>query len=118
MVPGFVRAAHALCERWGSGRVAWADLLAPAIRLAEEGFDIYPYVARFWANTEERPGYPGLMRALTRTAACAAIFLNQGRPWQEGERMAHPDLARTLRRLAGGGPEDFSSGPIPRRVVS
>jgi len=117
MVPGFVRAAQTLFERWGSGHVAWADLLAPAIRLAEEGFDIYPYVARFWANTEERPGYPGLMRALTRTAACAAIFLNQGRPWQEGERMVQPDLARTLRRLASEGPEDFYTGQIARRMV-
>ena len=117
MVPGFVRAAQALFERWGSGRVAWADLLAPAIRLAEKGFDIYPYVARFWANTEDRPGYPGLMRALTRTAACAAIFLNQGRPWQEGERMVQPDLARTLRRLASEGPEDFYTGEIARRMI-
>jgi len=117
MVPGFVRAAQMLFERYGSGRVAWADLLAPAIRLADEGFDIYPYVARFWANTEERPGYPGLMRALSRTAACAAIFLNQGRPWREGERMVQPDLAQTLRRLASEGPEDFYAGEIGRRML-
>jgi len=117
MVPGFVRAMQTLHERWGSGRVAWADLVAPAIRLAEEGFDIYPYVAKFWANAEDRPGYPGLMRTLTHTAACAAIFLNHGRPWREGERLVQPDLARTLRRLASEGPEDFYTGAIARRML-
>jgi gamma-glutamyltranspeptidase/glutathione hydrolase len=117
MVPGFVRWAQVVFEQHGSGRVARADLLAPAIRLAEEGFDIYPYVARFWASTEDRPGYPGLMRTLTRTPACAALFLNQGRPWREGERMVQPDLAKTLRRLASAGADDFYTGEIAARIV-
>jgi gamma-glutamyltranspeptidase/glutathione hydrolase len=115
-VPGFVRTAQTLFERYGSGKVGWADLLQPAIRLAEAGFEIYPYVARFWANTEDRPGYPGLARTLTQTRACASIFLNQGRPWREGERLVQPDLAKTLRRLAAAGGNDFYDGEIARRI--
>jgi gamma-glutamyltranspeptidase/glutathione hydrolase len=117
MVPGFVRTAQVLFGRYGSGKVAWADLLAPAIHLAESGWEIYPYVAKFWASTEDRPGYPGLARTLTRTAACASIFLNNGRPWKEGERLVQPDLAGTLRRLASAGPDDFYTGEIAKRII-
>lgn len=117
MVPGFVRGAEVLYERYGSGKVAWGDLLAPAIRLAEEGFDIYPYVARQWANTEDRPGYPGLMRKLTATSDCAAIYLRRGTIYKEGDRLIQADLGRTLRRLAQEGPGDFYTGDIGRRIA-
>jgi gamma-glutamyltranspeptidase/glutathione hydrolase len=118
MVPGFVRCMKVLYEQYGSGRVAWPDLLAPAIRLAEEGYEVYPYIGQFWASTEDRPGYPALARTLNQTPACAAVYLNNGRPWQEGERILQRDMATTLKRLAAEGPEDFYTGAIARRIAA
>ena len=45
MIPGFVRGCWIAHQRLGSGRLTWAEILAPAIRLAKENFEIYPYIA-------------------------------------------------------------------------
>ncbi|MGH7487063.1 MAG: gamma-glutamyltransferase, partial [bacterium] len=50
MVPGFVRGCWRAHELFGSGRVSWARVLAPAIRLAADGFDVPPYSAAFWRD--------------------------------------------------------------------
>ena len=60
MVPGAVRGAQELYERLGSGRIAWSDLLQPAIALAEEGFEVSPYLARGWTGGDEPRGPGGL----------------------------------------------------------
>ncbi len=119
MVPGFVRGAHHLYTHFGSGRVPWRDLLDPAIRLAADGFDVYPYIARFWADTEDRPGYPSLAKKLICTPDCTRIYLKPGgAPYQEGDRLVQADLARTLRRIAAEGPDEFYAGETGRRIAA
>ena len=118
MVPGFVRGAHHLMARYGSGRVAWRDLLAPAIRLAEEGFDVYPYIAKFWADTEDRPGYPALAKKLAATPDCTRIYLRSGiQPYRLGDRLVQADLGHTLRRIAEAGPDEFYDGETGERIA-
>ena len=48
LVPTFVRGTQIAFEQFGSGRIAWQALLQPAIRYAEEGFTIYPYLHQYW----------------------------------------------------------------------
>jgi gamma-glutamyltranspeptidase/glutathione hydrolase len=55
---------------------------------------------------------------LNTTPACAAIFTREDRVHEIGERLVQPDLARTLRRLADAGPEDFYSGAIARTMAA
>ena len=102
-VPGAIRS-------WGDaharfGRLPWADLLAPAIELAE-GF----------------PATPGWIEAVERGTSIfgadsdwARVFRAEGRPWRRGERVAPTHLARTLRTLAAEGPDAAYAGPIGRR---
>ena len=118
MVPGFVRGAHHLCARYGSGRVSWRELIEPAIRLAGDGFIVYPYIARFWADTEDRPGYPSLAKKLAATPDCTHIYLKEhGRSYHEGDRLVQSDLAGTLRRIADDGPDEFYQGETGRRIA-
>ena len=48
LIPTFVRGTQLAFEQFGSGRVTWASLLEPAIRYAEEGFTVYPYMHQYW----------------------------------------------------------------------
>ena len=121
LVPAFVRGTQVAFEQFGSGRVAWQELLEPAIRYAEAGFTIYPYMHQYWRadnpvlqTSAPFDGY----RMLTTTPACAAIFTTEGRVPHIGERLVQPDLARTLRRLAAEGPEEFYTGEVGRTMAT
>lgn len=121
LVPTFVRGTQAAFEQFGSGRITWAQLLEPAIRYAEEGFAVYPYLHQYWRSEN-----PVLQTAapfdgcnmLTTTPACAEIFTTHGRVPHIGERLSQPDLARTLRRIAVEGPDDFYVGEIGRKMAA
>ncbi|MDR7419176.1 MAG: gamma-glutamyltransferase [Armatimonadota bacterium] len=118
MVPGFVRGAQHLYANFGSGRLAWRTLLEPAIGLAADGFEVFPYIAAFWADTEDRPGYPSLTRKMACTPDGGRIFLKPGgRPYAAGDRLVQHDLARTLKRLAAEGPDEFYEGETGRRIA-
>jgi gamma-glutamyltranspeptidase/glutathione hydrolase len=120
-VPTFVRGTHLAFERFGSGRLSWDAVLAPAIRYAEEGFAVYPYIHQYWRA--ENPVYqtPAPFdgyRMVTMTDACAAIFAVGSRVHALAERIVQRDLARTLRRIASGGADEFYTGEIGRRIAA
>jgi gamma-glutamyltranspeptidase / glutathione hydrolase len=120
LVPTFVRGTQTAFDEFGSGRVPWATLLEPAIRYAEEGFTVYPYLHQYWRSEgpvqQTSCPFDG-SRMLSTTKACADVFTVNGRVHRIGERLVQPDLARVLRRLAAQGPEDFYTGEIGRRVT-
>ena len=121
LVPTFVRGTQVAFEQFGSGRIGWQHLLEPAIRYAEAGFTIYPYLHQSWRADapvlQTAAPFDGY-RMLTKTPACAAIFTREGRVPRIGERLVQPDLARTLRRLAVEGPEDFYTGETGRAMAA
>ena len=121
LVPTFVRGTQVAFEQFGSGRIGWQHLLEPAIRYAEAGFTIYPYLHQYWRADapvlQTAAPFDGY-RMLTKTPACAAIFTREGRVPRIGERLVQPDLARTLRRLAVEGPEDFYTGETGRAMAA
>ena len=120
MVPGFVATCWELHQRLGSGRISWAELLAPSIRLATDGFEVYPYIADAWSTRADgqasaRPGYPSLMDKFDRDPAARAIYLKDGSAsYKAGDVLRQPAYGATLERLARDGAEDFYRGRIAR----
>ena len=115
LIPGFIRGAGEAFKLFGSGRVRWADLLEPAIQLAADGFDVYPYLYRLWMPSTER--IRGFIetgdgpRILSTTDECRRIYLHaDGGVYEVGEHLVQSDYARTLRRIAEQGPDEFYEG--------
>jgi gamma-glutamyltranspeptidase/glutathione hydrolase len=119
-IPMFVRGTHTAFTLFGSGRVSWAQVVAPAIRHAEDGFAVYPYMHQYWRATnpvqQTRAPFDGY-RMLTTTPACAQIFTTGDRVHAIGERIVQRDLAATLRRIADDGAEGFYGGEIGRQMA-
>jgi gamma-glutamyltranspeptidase/glutathione hydrolase len=106
-VPGEVSGWVALSERFG--RLPFAELFAPAIEYAANGFLVSPIVARMWAGQVPRlAGEPGFAEA----------FLPDGRAPRAGERFVFPDQAHTLERIAATRGEDFYRGELAERMVA
>lgn len=107
-VPSLVAGLGAARDRFG--RLPWADLLEPAIRVAEEGFPVYPNLVRC---IRSRVGLLGIYREAAR------LFLGQdGQGLRPGDQFRFPDLAATYRRLAEHGPREFYEGETARRIVT
>ncbi|MCD6707688.1 MAG: gamma-glutamyltransferase [Thiobacillus sp.] len=106
-VPGTLRGVDTALRRWGTFKLA--DTLAPAIELAEHGFRVNRFLAADIANDG------GRTRLQPETAA---IFRPGGMPLAEGDWLVQPDLAKTLKRIAAGGPNAFYRGPLARAIVN
>lgn len=94
------------------GRLPWARLFEPAIRLAESGFEVSPRMATLIAAAGER----GRLRA--DFAARAYFFDAAGAPRPVGYLLRNPDYAATLRAIAAQGPRALSEGPIAEAIVA
>ncbi len=105
-VPGSVAGYLRLHERCGS--LPRGRLLAPAIRLAEEGF----LVDQGLAASLERSRH-----LLSRFEATRRVFFRDGRPLRQGERLAQPELATVLRAISGQGADGFYRGPVAQAIV-
>ena len=103
-VPGAVAAWAALHERWG--RLPWSEVLAPAVRYAEEGFPVSPETARAWRRAAR--AWRGLGGEVHRYFL--QTFFAEGRAPEAGEVWRNPDLAQSLRRIAEEGPGWFYRG--------
>jgi gamma-glutamyltranspeptidase/glutathione hydrolase len=106
-VPGTVRGwARALRAH---GTISLAQALAPAIRVAREGFVVD---AAFAAQTQENFGY------FDDVPATAALYLDpDGTPHDVGTVFRNPDLARTYELIAQGGPRAFYRGPLAEAIL-
>lgn len=105
-VPGALR-AMALAHRKG-GKLPWATLFQPAIRLARDGFVVSPRLAnsltQFSAHTD---------------AGFRAIFYGaDGKPLAAGVTVRNPEQAALLERVAKRGPDSFYVGPEAQKLVA
>jgi gamma-glutamyltranspeptidase/glutathione hydrolase len=106
-VPGLVAGLLAAQERFG--RLSRALVLAPAIRLAEEGFPMYPVLrAMIERDTVD----------LRKDSVAAALYLPSGRLLHLGEHFANPALAQVLRQVAAEGSTAFYQGQVARDIVA
>ncbi|MEP4257340.1 MAG: gamma-glutamyltransferase family protein, partial [Nitratireductor sp.] len=107
-VPGVVRLMETVHGRYG--RRDWAGLFEPAAALAEQGFAVSPRLAALIADDADRlAGQPS-----TR----AYFFRDDGTPLQQGDRLANPAYARTLRRIGREGADAFYEGAIGEAIVA
>ena len=106
-VPGAVAAWAELLRRFG--KLSFADVAAPAIRFAREGFAVTPIVAKLWRNAAgilgEQPGF-------------AECFMPNGRAPRAGEPFRSEAHARTLERIADTGGEAFYRGDLARAIAA
>jgi gamma-glutamyltranspeptidase/glutathione hydrolase len=108
-VPGTVAGLALAHARFGSGKFRLADLIAPAIALARDGFTI---------GEDAADTTPGEARRLARWGASAKIFLKpDGHPLAAGDALVQSDLADTLEAIAQGGPRAFYEGAIADKLV-
>ena len=108
VVPGAAATWEDVIHRHGSGTLTMADILQPAIELAEIGPRSPPSTAHLWKQQED----------LLRAAGAACMLTADGRAPAAGERKPNPELAATFRRLAKyGAREGFYTGPIAEAIV-
>jgi len=107
-VPGTLRGLELAHKRFG--KLAWKDLVAPAVALAADGFTMDTAVAQ------------GLNRELRRkrvNAEFTRVYSQSGgEKWQPGDRLVQPDLAKTLSAIATGGADAFYRGPLAEQIVA
>lgn len=107
-VPGALSGWVALLERYGTRSLA--QVLEPAIVLAEEGFPVSPIIAAQWQGT---------VAVLRQDPGARAVFLVEGqRAPRAGEWFRNPDLANTFRILAREGPSALYGGELGARIVA
>jgi len=98
-IPGTVAGLALALKTHGTMKLA--DVMQPAIRLAEQGFPVSEKLAQ--ELDEERPG-------LQRFSMSSRIFLNGGKFFHAGDTLRQPELAATLKRIARNGPAEFYQG--------
>jgi gamma-glutamyltranspeptidase/glutathione hydrolase len=108
-VPGTLAGMELAWKKYGSKKVTWAELVAPAIRAAEQGYVVSEGLATTLATEREH---------FLKYAGSKALFFPKGEPLHAGDTLRNPDLARTLRTIADSGASSFYSGSIARRVVA
>jgi gamma-glutamyltranspeptidase / glutathione hydrolase len=108
-VPGSVDVMCTALEQWGSGGLDLGDILAPAIRYAEEGAPVAEAVAGVWASERD---------VLALFDSSRNAFLNRGNAYQAGERFSAPDYGCSLRLIAGAGRDTFYGGELGARIAA
>jgi gamma-glutamyltranspeptidase/glutathione hydrolase len=109
-VPGTVAGLALAHERYGSGKFTLAQLIAPAIKLAREGFAVDDELADTLPRAQPR---------LVRWPASAKIFLkSDGVAPERGDLLVQSDLAASLEAIANGGPRAFYEGSLAAEIVA
>jgi len=107
-VPGTAAGFEMALKKYGSGKVSWAELVAPARKVAEDGYILTNRLANLFKSYE---------RDLSKYEDSKRIFLNEGNHFKEGDVLKQPDLARTLGRMEKHGPREFYTGETAKLIA-
>ena len=105
--PGTVAGLCLALEKYGT--MTLPQVLAPAIKLAADGFVISPLLAGIIADSYE---------AIMKNEALAAILCPEDLPLGAGETLRNPDLAESLRKIAAGGRDAFYRGELAEKIAA
>jgi gamma-glutamyltranspeptidase/glutathione hydrolase len=105
-VPGAVDGWSKAHQRFG--KLPWKELFAPAIYYAEHGYAVPEIIHDYWVAEEAK---------MQKTEEARRVFLPGGKPPELGSRFTNPDLAKTLRLVAGQGRDVFYKGEIAQVIV-
>ena len=108
-VPGTVAGLELAFRTYGSGKVNWSDVLAPAIALAKQGIVVEEDLA---------DSLPQAQKRLSQYPSSAKIFLKPDlTPLSQGERLVQSDLAHTLELIAAQGSAGFYRGEVAQKLT-
>lgn len=107
-IPGVVAGLDYLYTHYASGKVPWDELIAPAIRYADEGYVLDDALPTTIAEGRE---------LLEKYPEARRVFLPGGRVPKPGDRFVNKDYADTLRAIAKGGADAFYRGPIAQKIA-
>lgn len=105
-IPGAVRGLLGAQAKYG--KLSRAAVLAPAIRLASDGFTVEALLSREIALSAEK----------FKGSAAAKLFMPNGQALRAGDRLVQAELAATMTRIANDGPDVFYSGAIGDHIVA
>lgn len=105
--PGVLRMLEVAHKK--HGKLPWAKLFQPAIRLAADGFNISPRLHYFIGRAKGLKRFP---------AARKYFFTPEGKPKPAGTLLINADYAATLRQVAKGGADVMYRGSLARRIVA
>ncbi|MFZ2467981.1 MAG: gamma-glutamyltransferase [Parvibaculum sedimenti] len=108
--PGVVRMLWLAHEKYG--KLPWADLFKPAIKLATEGFKISPKLAATIKRDTALPSMPVVQDYFYSKDASGNRV-----PLAAGAMLKNPELAETLKLIAAKGPDGFYAGPVAQKIV-
>ena len=108
-VPGTVAGMYEAWKELGSHKVAWSDLIAPAIRAAKEGYIVSDGLATTLATEREH---------FLKYEGTRKLFFRDGEPLHAGDTLRNPDLAWALTQIADSGARAFYGGAVGRRMVA
>lgn len=108
-IPGVVAGLDYLYRHYGSGKVKWEDLVAPAIKLADEGYILDEGLPSSIAEGR---------RFLEKWPEAKKIFLPDGKVPRPGDRFFNKDYANTLRSIQKGGADAFYKGDIAKKIAA
>lgn len=107
-VPGLVQGLWEAHQKFG--KLSWSELLAPAIRLAENGFAVYPDLERALKEMQSE---------LSKDVEARRIFLKSNfEIFKSGEILIQKDLAQTLKKIAKNGSKEFYTGETSKKIIS
>jgi gamma-glutamyltranspeptidase / glutathione hydrolase len=104
--PSNLKGYQALLDKYGTMKLA--DVLEPAIELADKGFLVTPEFARMIERSQE---------IFKRYPTTARVYLPDGAPPKVGTLFVQKDYANTLRQVAARGADDFYHGDLARRIA-
>jgi gamma-glutamyltranspeptidase/glutathione hydrolase len=105
-VPGNLAGLSLALQRWGT--LSLAEVLAPAIRLAEEGYPVTKTLSEMMTNYYDK---------LAQFPEATRVYLKDGFAYEPGDTLVLKDLAKTLRLIAAHGPDVFYRGEIADAIV-
>jgi len=113
VIPGTVAGLYKAWEMFGT--LPWAELIAPAIETALNGFEL---TRTLGSRSTSRGGVVGYYRKIQATDASARIYLKpNGDLWEAGDRLVQTDYGRSLQLIAEQGPDVVYRGEIAERIV-
>lgn len=108
-IPGVVAGLDYLYQHYASGKVKWAELIEPAIKLADEGYILDESLPTSIAEGRH---------FLEKHAEAKKIFLPDGKVPKPGDRFFNKDYANTLRAIAKDGGETFYRGDVAKKIAA
>jgi gamma-glutamyltranspeptidase / glutathione hydrolase len=109
-VPGTVAGMYRAFKEYGSGKVTWKDILAPAIRAARDGYVLSEGTATTLSTERDH---------FLKYEGSKALFFNKdGNPKVAGDTIRNPDLAWVLSKIADNGADGFYKGEVAQKWIN